>query len=213
MQIKNNDISLAEVRYCDDEQTVQEAMDFLEAVGFRCVPVLDRSSGTYLGNIYLVDVYRYILKQEGEPADSIHHLIKDSKTYIHEEEPFINSFFNIREFPYLPVINEDQQLVGILTHSKVIDVLQHSWGMHHGGYTITASSSDYKGALKRFISIVTQFANIEGLLTLDDEARLFRRLIVTLSAKDVDQKKADLIAHKLEDQGFRVVSLQEIGTD
>lgn len=209
MLIKNNFIPLTKVRYCDDGQTVQEAMDFLESVGFRCVPVLDASK-TYLGNVYLSRVYRYILKKEGTPEDSIKNLIVNSDVYIHEEEPFINAFFNIREYPYLPVVNEEKKLSGILTHSKVIDVLQNSWGLEHGGYTVTASSTVYQGALKKFVSIVSQQANIEGLLTMDDEDRLFRRLIVTLSSQSVDDKKVDQLTKKLEKNGFRVISVQKV---
>lgn len=210
MLIKNNYIPLTKVKFCDDEQTIQEAMEFLESVGFRCVPVLNRSTKTYLGNVYLASIYRYMLKNEGDPSDSIKKLVEDTDIYIHDEEPFINAFFNIREFPYLPVLNNEKKLSGILTHSKVIDVLQHSWGMKHGGYTITASSTVYQGALKKFVSVVSQQANIEGLLTLDDEDRVFRRLIVTLSGKSVDQKKVDLVVRKLEKNGFRVLSVQQI---
>src|SRR5699024_6694938 len=138
------------------------------------------------------------------------HLMRDRDIYIHDEEAFINSFFNIREYPFLPVVDGNKRLLGILTHSKLIDVFQHSWGMHTGGYLITASSVDYKGALKRFIATITQYANIEGLLTLDDESRLYRRLIVTLSSKDVDQQKADYIVKKLENQGYKVVFMEKI---
>ncbi|HET7578108.1 MAG TPA: cyclic di-AMP binding protein CbpA [Bacillales bacterium] len=210
MQIRNNFIPLSEVKHCHDGQTVQGAMDFLESVGFRCIPVLNQSTGEYLGNIYLVNIYRYLLKEKGQPGDTIENLMDDREVYIHEEEPFVNAFFNIRQYPYLPVVTESKKLTGILTHAKVIDVFQHSWGLKQGGYTITAVSTEYKGALKKFVSVVSQQANIEGLLTLDDEQRLFRRLIVTLSAKNVDDKKIDLITQKLEKNGFRVVSSQEI---
>lgn len=210
MQVKNNDIPLSDVRFCENQQTVQSAMDFLESVGYRCVPVLNREEGTFLGNIYLVDVYRYLLKGEGQAEDNIQYLMRDSNIMIHEEDPFINAFFDIREFPYLPVVDHDQKLVGILTHSKVIDVLQNSWGMKNGGYTITASSTVYQGALKKFVSVVTQQANIEGLLTLDDEERLFRRFVVTLSAQSVDEKKVKWLESKLENNGYRVISVQKI---
>lgn len=210
MQIKNNYIPLEKVQYCHDGQTVQEAMEYLESVGFRCVPVLSQTNGTYLGNVYVASIYRYLLKKEGEPDSSIQNLLQDQDIYIDEEKPFIDAFFNIREFPYLPVVNKDRKLAGILTHSKVIDVLQHSWGLENGGYTLTVVSTVYHGALKKFVSLVSPQANIEGLLTLDDKDRLLRRLIVTLSDKDVDRKKVDAITRNLEKNGFRVISVQEI---
>ncbi|HET7657493.1 MAG TPA: hypothetical protein VFK37_04310, partial [Bacillales bacterium] len=80
----------------------------------------------------------------------------------------------------------------------------------NGGYSITVSSSIYKGALKNFISIVSSEANIEGLLTLDDEKRLFRRLVVTLSKRDMDDNKLEHLKHKLEKSGFRVIYVQSL---
>lgn len=210
MLVRNNFTPFQNVSYCHDGQTVKEAMAHLESVGFRCVPVLKQSSKKFVGNIYLASIYRYLLKKVGDESDSIEALIEDKDLSIQADSPFVEAFFKIRKYPFLPVLDEQNELEGILTHSKIIDILEQSWGVKNGVYSITVSSSIYKGALKNFISIVSSEANIEGLLTLDDENRLFRRLVLTLSKKNVDDKKLEQLLKKLEKNGFRTLYVQSL---
>lgn len=210
MLVRNNFIPFQNVSYCNNEQTVKEAMDHLESVGYRCVPVLEQSTNKFVGNIYLASIYRYLLKKVGDESDSIEKLIEDRDLSIPADSPFVEAFFKIRKYPFLPVLDDQNKLEGILTHSKIIDILEQSWGVKNGVYSITVSSSIYKGALKNFISIVSNEANIEGLLTLDDENRLFRRLVVTLSKKDVDDHKLQQLMKRLDKNGFRTIFVQSL---
>lgn len=208
MQIKYNAIPKRDVKYCTEEFTIQEALTMLEETGYRCIPVLDKEGQKFIGNIYKSRIYEYIIKNTGSTEEKVTHLVKDEDIFTYEQSSFFKIFFTISKYPYVAVLTEDGNFSGIVTHANVMALLEDSWGVKSGSYALTISTHEYQGALKKIVSIIRKYTNIQSLLTLDNESTFLRRVIVTLP-KHTSEETFHEIVEKLQKEGFRVFDIEK----
>ncbi|MDQ0255246.1 CBS domain-containing protein [Evansella vedderi] len=209
MKIKYNIIPKERVSFVKESFTIREAVEELEECGYRCIPILDDSATYYKGNIYVQDIYKAIIKESHTWDDSVMALADDREVFIEEQASFFTVFSSIKKYPYLAVIKEDKTFAGILTHANVMAILEDSWGVKTGSYTLNISTHEYKGALSTIVSTVKKHTGIQALLTLDNESRLFRRVLITLPA-DTTEKILKNVTHDLEKEGLRVFEIEKI---
>lgn len=206
VRIQYNYLLKKDVIHCKASQTLEEALQVLEKTGYRCIPVLDNKKKKFLGNIYQSNIYRYMAKQEGPMEANIMTLVKNEDHFVYESAPFLKVFFNIRRLPYLAVLNDQDEFLGILPHSKLIDVFEDAWGKTNGGYSLTIAANEYQGALYKMVSYIRKHHNIEGLITIDDEHKLYRRIIVTIP-KETTEKELTQLVKGLERKGFAIPTI------
>ncbi|MDD1368889.1 CBS domain-containing protein, partial [Bacillus sp. MHSD17] len=119
-----------------------------------------------------------------------------------ERHGYDPTFYAIRRLPFLAVLNDYNEFVGILTHSNIFDVIEDSFGMRTGGYILTIATQDCKGTIKELGTLLKAF-NIGGLFTLDNGDQYIRRVIVNI-ADELNEKKLKQLIEKIEKKGFRV---------
>jgi CBS domain-containing protein len=209
MKIKYNIIGKEQVIYCKESFTVKEALNVLEKSGYRCIPVLSENGTLYRGNIYAQVVYRALWRKEVSEDDPVMKLIEDSDVHIQETGSFFRIFSNIKQYPYLAVTDDKGAFTGILTHANVMEILEDSWGIKRGNYTMTISTHEYQGALSAIMTSVKKYSTIHSMMTLDNESTFFRRVIVTLP-KETSEKTLDKLIRHLEADGFRVFDIEKI---
>ncbi|SDY88836.1 CBS domain-containing protein [Evansella caseinilytica] len=209
MKIKYNIIPKEAVRFVKETFTIREALEELEESGYRCIPILDESAAFFKGNIYVQDIYRAIIKQEYSWDDSVLKVKEDENVFIQEQASFFRIFSAIKKYPYLAVNDEEGKFVGILTHANVMSILEDSWGIKTGSYTLTISTHEYQGALSAIVSSIKKTTSIQSLLTLDNESKFFRRIIITLP-HDTSEETLNNVIQQLETDGFRVFDVDKI---
>lgn len=209
MKIKYNIIPKEQVRIVTENFTIREAVEELEESGYRCIPVLDETGQFFKGNIYVQDIYRAIVKESQKWDDSVMDLVDDREVFINEQASFFSVFSSIKKYPYLAVINESNEFTGILTHANVMSILEDSWGVQTGSYTLNISTHEYKGALSIIVSTIKKHTGIQSLLTLDNDSKLFRRVLVTLPA-DTSEETMKAVTSDLENEGLRVFEVEKI---
>lgn len=199
--VKGNYIQREEVVYATESMTLKEALHLLYESGYRSIPVLDSDEKTFLGNVYKVHIL-----EEGEAAyhKPVREILRDQQAIIEEESSFLDIFLTIRRLPFLAVVNEHQEFLGILPHSKVIDFLEDSLANKNGGVTFTLATNDYAGVLAKILKIINKYSSVKSVLSLDSEAQNVRRIMVTLP-KGLDIEKTEKIKETLEKNGVRVV--------
>jgi len=207
MRIKGNYVERNLVKYINEDFTLKEAYDFLILTGYRCIPVLDKKEEKFIGNIYKVHILEY--EKQNNLNEKVTKLVTDSDVSIFENSSFFELFFSIKKFPYIAVLNDEKIFLGILTHAKVLELLQDSWGLSKGGFALTLATSDYVGTLARISKIVNKYTSIQSLITLDNEHLFVRRVVVTLP-KDVSEDKLEFISSDLENHGLRVVHIESL---
>ncbi|UTR14677.1 cyclic di-AMP binding protein CbpA [Salipaludibacillus sp. LMS25] len=209
MKIKYNVIPKEEVSHCHTTFTIKEAAQTLEDSGFRCIPVLDETGYYFKGNIYIQHIYRALVKETVKWEDAITELIHDETIHIEEQASFFRIFSRIKQYPYLAVLNAEHQFTGILTHANVMEILEDSWGVQSGRYTLTVSTHEYQGALSNIVATIKRFTNIQSLMTLDNASTFIRRVMITLPDNTTRDTLHNMINH-LETEGFRVFDVEKI---
>jgi predicted transcriptional regulator len=208
MKIRYNYVSKNEVKYCDKSYTVGQAYEYLKETGYRSIPVLTDRGTKFVGLIYKVHLLEYLYEKKGTESDPIDILIKNQDAYIFEEDSFYKTFLTIRRLPFIAVLNHSNEFIGIITHANVMDVLEDSFGMKTGGYTLTIATIEHKGAIKDLVSLIKDI-NIDGLLTLDNGEKYLRRIILNLP-KELTEEKLKKVVQKLEEKEFRVTHVDQI---
>jgi CBS domain-containing protein len=208
MKIRYNFVPKSDVKYCHDDFTVQQALQFLNETGFRSVPVLSKNGTTFEGLIYKVDILEYLYEKNGDANASILTLVESKDAFVYDEDSFFKTFLTIRRLPFIAVLNSENEFLGIMTHSNVMDVLEDSFGMRTGGYTLTIATIEHKGAIKDLVSLIRDI-NIEGMLTLDNGEKYLRRIILNLPGS-LEEDEIQAIKRKLEAKEFRVTHIDRI---
>lgn len=179
----------------------EEALRIMNETGFRAIPVLAEDEKKFIGIIYKVDLLEKKCNSGLEKL-STEHMLGDSSAFIFEKDSFFRAFYVIRRLPFLAVLNDYNEFVGILTHSNIFDVIEDSFGMRTGGYILTIATQDCKGTIKELGTLLKAF-NIGGLFTLDNGDQYIRRVIVNI-ADELNEKKLKQLIEKIEKKGFRV---------
>lgn len=189
--------------------TLEEALKVLEDSGYRCVPILDETGTIFRGNIYKMHIYRH-KSRGGDMKLPVTTLLKNATKFISVNAAFFNVFFSIKDLPYIAVLDATNKFYGILTHTRLMDMLSQSWNVNIGSYVLTVVSPGNRGDLAGIAKIITKYTSIASVISLDaQEGELVHRIMFTLPA-DVDEDKLDRIVHALERKEFRVPEIEDL---
>lgn len=189
--------------------TLAEALKVLEDSGFRCVPILDDTGKIFRGNIYKMHIYRH-KSQGGDMNLPVTYLLKNATKTIQVNSPFFQVFFNIKDLPYIAVLDDENGFYGILTHARLLDMLSEAWNVKVGSYVLTTLSGNGQGDLSKMAKIISKYTSIAGCLTLDAKRDEFvRRTLFTLPA-GVSRELLDTVVTKLEKKGFIVSEIEDL---
>ncbi|MDG4657442.1 cyclic di-AMP binding protein CbpA [Ectobacillus antri] len=207
MRVKYHFIPKKQVVSSCISNTVESTLELMNQSGYRCIPTLDESKKSFLGLIYKVDLLEF-LYNGGDHENTIVSLVEDAEAFVFERDSFFRAFYTIRRLPFLGVLDDHHEFLGILTHANIFDVLEDSFGMNTGGYTLTIATHENKGTIKELGSVLRNY-NIGGLLTLDNGDKYVRRLIVNIT-DELSTTELEKLITKLEKKDFRVSRVDKI---
>jgi len=189
--------------------TLEEALKVLEDSGYRCLPILDESGQIFRGNIYKMHIYRH-KSRGGDMNLPVTTLMKNATKTISVDSPFFKVFFNIKDLPYIAVLDESNLFYGILTHSRLLSMLSDAWNLEISSYVLTVSSSGDRGDLEKMSKIISKYASISACVTLDAKSNeVVRRTLFTLpSGVSVETLKE--IIKRLEKKSFVVAEIDDL---
>ncbi|WP_171051689.1 cyclic di-AMP binding protein CbpA [Alteribacter natronophilus] len=207
MQVKSNYIPKREVKNVLETMSVKETLDFIQETGYRCVPVLSADGRKYLGNVYKTHLYEHLYRDGKDPAVSVTEITVEKDRAVSEDASFFNVFFTIRQVPYLAVTDSDGEFKGIMTHGKILDILESAWAVGHSSYAITLSLEEYKGSLQDIVTTLSKVTDIRSFITLDSDRTFMRRCVVTLPAETTEEDLEKITRH-LEHNHFRIIHIE-----
>lgn len=189
--------------------TLEEALKVLEDSGYRCVPILDESGQIFRGNIYKMHIYRH-KSRGGDMSLPVTTLMKNATKTISVDSPFFKVFFNIKDLPYIAVLDENNLFYGILTHSRLLSMLSDAWNLDISSYVLTVSSSGDRGDLEKMSKIFAKYVSVAACMTLDAKSNeVVRRTLFTLpSGTDIETLKE--IIKRLEKKSFVVSEIDDL---
>ena len=207
LRVKYHFLPKQQVTFCKSDDSGEQALKLMNEKGYRAIPVLAEDEKQFKGIIYKVDILEQ--KCNGGLEDiGVKDIWEDQSAFIFEKDSFFRAFYVIRCLPFLAVLNEYNEFVGILTHSNIFDVIEDSFGMRTGGYILTIATQDCKGTIKELGTLLKSY-HIGGLLTLDNGDQYIRRVIVNIT-DDLNEKALKQLTAKIERKGFRVSHIDYI---
>lgn len=193
----------------NEKATLAEALKILEDSGYRCVPILDDTGTIFRGNIYKMHIYRH--KSQGGDMDlPVTYLLKNATKTIKVNSPFYRVFFNIKDLPYIAVLDEDNKFYGILTHASLLRMLSNAWNINDGSYVLTVLSDNRRGNLTKICKAIYKFSNLAGCMTLDvGKGEFVRRTLFTLPT-GVSKTTMENIVSRIQRKGFVVAEVEDL---
>jgi acetoin utilization protein AcuB len=167
----------------DPETSMMRAAKLMKEKGIRRLPVVDEK-GKVLGMLSDRDV------KEASPSKAttldvheLYYLLSEIKVKnimtpnpitIRETDTVVKcaAIMHDKKISGIPVLNDANELVGIITQNEVYRVLLSITGIYHGGIQLGLKLSDQRGTLKevldclrghkaRVISVLTSYDNVE----------------------------------------------------
>jgi len=210
MLVSNNYVRKRDVVFVRESEGMEAALKKLVESGFRCIPVLDDGGEKYVGNVYKVDLLKK--EVEGELDGPLSEVLDDMEDgFIEEEAPFFKVFTTIKRLPYLAVVDEEKNFLGILTNANVLDVLESSWDVESGGYSLTIGTIEYAGALRHMLKIINEYTSVRSVITLKDTLKFVRRVTIVLP-KEVDEKNLKKIIKDLEEANYNIIHVERLNS-
>ncbi len=192
-----------------EDATLEEALKVLEDSGYRCVPILDETGTIFRGNIYKMHIYRH-KSRGGDMSLPVTTLLKNATKFVNINSAFFKVFFSIKDLPYIAVLDERNNFYGILTHTRLLDMLSQSWNVNVGSYVLTVVAPGARGDLEEISKIITKYSSIASVISLDaQEAELVHRIMFTLPA-EVDEYRLNRIIAALERKEYRVPEVEDL---
>ncbi|MEL3961487.1 cyclic di-AMP binding protein CbpA [Lysinibacillus endophyticus] len=206
MIVKQRYVKKNEVIWCKENDSSTEVLNLLNESGYRCIPILDEQGNKFIGNAYKVDILEHKLEHGNENVP-ISELAVDQDGTIHEESSFFEIFFTIKRLPYLAVIDDNKNFTGILTHSKVFELLEEAWGYKTGSCALTIALPDTEGILAKILKSIKKKSGIHSVFSMDDDKYYLRRIIVTL-AKGATSETVKEIETLLNKAGAQLIDIE-----
>lgn len=193
----------------DHDKTIKEALEKLEEHHIDGLPVLDGES--YVGIVTRYGIYENFFTAEQTKEDylqntKVKEIVTHKEHYLSGDEIFENTLLDLKDFPLLAVLDDNQKFLGVVTRYDVLAQFQSAFGMNKPGIRIAFTSSETEGRLARLADIAQQFhEQIISLVTFDETDRLIRRIVMKIEKKN----NVDKFIEKLEGSGFRVLDVKE----
>ncbi|NRD80599.1 CBS domain-containing protein [Bacillus sp. BRMEA1] len=209
MFVKNIMIPKHECYTAQVNVTLKEALNILEANKIDGLPILREDK--YAGVVTRYRIYEnYFLsdkpKDEFLSSTYVSDIMIYQDKYLQGAELFERTLLDLKDFPLLSVVDENLTFLGIVTRADVLDSFESAFGVNRPGVRIAFTSVETEGRIARLSEIAHHFhEHIISLVTFDETDKLVRRIVMKVEKKD----NIDKFIKKLEEHGFRILSVKE----
>ena len=115
----------------------------------------------------------------------------------------VAKLMNTHDINMVPVVNENQTLVGIISRSDIIEAFIEITGAMDPGSRITINSKDEAGKLAEISSIIREYGvNITHLTNFNNTSTNTTEIIIRLNTQDVTP-----IVKALEEKGYEIIRI------
>ncbi|WEG11402.1 CBS domain-containing protein [Pullulanibacillus sp. KACC 23026] len=208
MFVKSIIIPKHRVLFVTKGSSAGKTLKFLEDNQIDGVPVLD--GDTYLGLVTRWSIYESGFKsgldqQAFLETVKVEDIAIKKNAHIDDSDVFEETLLKVKDVPFVPVLDDQNKFVGIVTRYDVLEQFQSAFGMKHKGIRIAFSSVEVEGRLARLAKITHDFhQNIISLATFDETDKLVRRLVMRIEpSADLDK-----YLNKLEKNGFQILDVK-----
>ncbi|KUP06603.1 hypothetical protein Q75_08780 [Bacillus coahuilensis p1.1.43] len=209
MFVKSIMIPFHKVFHVKTEDTVRQALEVLEEQGIDGIPVVN-SKQEYQGMVTRFEVYKKYYKSDLSREDfldqtKVIEVSTRKDRFIDGEEVFENTLLELKDFPIIAVIDDENKMLGIVSRYDVMNEFQSAFGMQQKGIRIAFTSVETEGRISRLAEIIKQHhESVISLVTFDDTDKVQRRIVLKIEKRD----NIDRFIQRLEKAGFRILDIK-----
>jgi len=214
MRVKHVLLPLKKLVTISADDTLGHALDLIEKYGYLSLPVLEGDE--FLGVLSRKFIYECFFKSEETDRDtylqrSVRGLMKTKMPVINENaiiEKAVEKFSrdNLR---FLPVVNDEGQFVGIVTHKAIFQEFMKAFGFRD--FRIVIGIFDFKGRLAKLTEVISKSGgNISSIVQMDTEVMGIKEIVLRVQMEK--QERLPKLIQRLQENGFvvREVEHEEI---
>ncbi|WP_226657364.1 CBS domain-containing protein [Guptibacillus hwajinpoensis] len=202
---------IRETVYVNDDTKLDETLKVLKEREIDGVPVIKGKK--YVGIVTFNRIYKAFFKSEMTDKQkflsetSAGEIAYQKDVTVDQEEIFENTLLLAKNAPLVAVVDQNENFIGIITRSDILDQFQSAFGMRKPGIRIAFASSETEGRIARLAKIAKSFhENIISLSTFDESNQNVRRIVMKIEKKE----NIDQFIAKLEQNGFKVLDIKEV---
>jgi acetoin utilization protein AcuB len=206
------------------EMPILDAREVMKKHNIRRLPVVNKK-GKLVGLVTQGDI------QEAGPSDAttlsiweLNYLLarttveqimtkEDDLLTVHPDDPIEQAALTMRKrrISGLPVLDDKNKLVGIITESDIFEVLLELMGMRKGGTRLTVEVRNEPGALAQVLDVIQQHdVNVFSVVTCEECRTTHDRGVVVLRLASNEWRA---VVKDLKDENIKVLdarSMEEI---
>lgn len=192
-----------------NNETLKFGLEKLELNQVEGLPVLDGDQ--YVGILTRFGIYQSHFQSNKKKDDFLNStLVEEVATHQEKfligEEVFEKTLIDLKDLPLLAVVDQSRKFLGVVTRSDVLEQFQSAFGVNRPGVRIAFTSIETEGRIARLSEIAHHFQeHIISLVTFDETDKLVRRIVMKIEKRD----NIDRFTTKLEEHGFRILSIKE----
>lgn len=190
------------------DDTVKKAKEAIEEGGFLSLPVLDGDK--FVGAIPIYNIYKKLIDIEGQEKEEF--LNSTIENYIQKDIPqiYADSFiedaadlFGEKNIPFVPVIDEEGRLYGIITQKAIFNGFSRLMG-YKRGTRIVINVPELKGKLSELTTAIRKSnSNIISLVVYDPDTPLnVKQVIIRVETDNINN-----LRERLAKRGFSIREL------
>lgn len=185
------------------KDTAQKAIQIIEENGFLSLPVVEEKKFLgFLSKQFIYDEFfksgetdynKFFQKTVAEFITTPLEAVKESTPVEKAAEIFFAS-----KIRFLPVVDNNDNFVGILTQKALFDVIIKVFGLHDAKLVILAS--DFSGVIAKISEIIYKHgANITNIVQMETGLMEVNEISIRLEGKDLEK-----LVEKLKNNGIKV---------
>ncbi|TFZ39528.1 CBS domain-containing protein [Soehngenia longivitae] len=205
MYVRNHMIKLKDLVSLNPEENVKDALKKINSKDFLSLPVI--SENKILGILMKEAIYRKYFEEDFTSKEDFLTNCKVKDIYnkdlkiINESEPIEEASYllNNRRTPFLAVIDDKGNFVGILTHAAIFKAFSEIFGLEIG-QRLVIHMFDIPGQLARLTDILKkENINIMNLTLLDTKVMGIIKVVLRVDTANIEE-----LVLKLEKEGFKI---------
>lgn len=185
------------------KDTAQKAIQIIEDNGFLSLPVVEEKKFVgFLSKQFIYDEFfksgetdynKFFQKTVAEFITTPLEAVKDSTPVEKAAEIFFKS-----KIRFLPVVDNNNDFIGILTQKALFDIITKVFGLHDAKIVILAS--DFAGTIAKISEIIYKHgANITNIVQMDTGLMEVKEISIRLECGNLDK-----LVEKLKNNGIKV---------
>lgn len=203
MKVKAIMIPYIDMKCISVENTIGEALRIIDEHQLLSMPVVDQKK--FIGALSKQHIFEEYFRnftgtKEEYLQTKVSALMRTKLISVSEDTPIEEAaaIFIASKFRFIPVVDKEQDFVGIVTQQAIFKQYQKLFGKDFDTFTIY--SFDYKGTLAKIAETIAKHnGNIKNIVVINTETMGLQEFFVRVESDDFDE-----IVKALEKKGFDV---------